>query len=96
MSLIAKYQKQIRELEGKIKELQENCSHPPIAVMKKYSGNHGNYDPSSDCDSVTFCCLLCSKRWFDIKHTGEGWDEANKLWLRSPDVLKWDDALLDG
>lgn len=63
MSIVDTLYNDISILQNKIKDIQDNCSHPEGAVTKEYGSNTGNYDPSSDCYWTNFVCGLCSKRW---------------------------------
>lgn len=98
MSVISKYKKQIKEIEEKIKNIQKSCTHPEDVVMRKYSCNSGNYDPSNDSESQTFCCLLCGYKWYDHRYTS-GYNEPwhlpdNERYRRSNKILPWDDDLI--
>lgn len=61
--IVLDLQKQIAELTLKIRQIQEECSHPKIAVTKKPGSNTGNYDPSADSYWMDCHCLLCDKTW---------------------------------
>ena len=62
MSIIKQYQQQIFDIQEKIKEVQDACSHPPTAVTKINKGSTGN--PFVFDEYWREChCGLCEKRW---------------------------------
>lgn len=42
---------------------QNTCTHPIDKLVKNYSSNTGNYDPSSDIYFVNVKCTVCNERW---------------------------------
>lgn len=63
MSIVTEMKEQIKALEEKISKIQEQCSHPPLAVKSKNGSNTGNYDPSQDSYWTDYHCTLCDKHW---------------------------------
>jgi len=63
MSIIAELKAKKADIQKQIDAIQEACSHPEAAVIKKHGSNTGNYDPSSDCYWTDFHCQLCDKFW---------------------------------
>lgn len=63
MNTVDKLKKEIEELDKKIVTIQNQCSHPEMAVLKVHGSNTGNYDPTADCYWTDFTCGLCHKKW---------------------------------
>lgn len=58
---VIKLKRQQIKLNNQLLELQTMCTHHN--VTKKFCGNTGNYDPSSDSYWIDWSCLDCGKRW---------------------------------
>lgn len=65
VGIVGQLKQQIKDLETKIKSIQDQCSHPKEALESKNGGNTGNYDPSNDCYWIDHHCHLCEKKWTD-------------------------------
>jgi hypothetical protein len=63
MNKLQKIKLQIEELKQEVIDIQEQCTHPPLVLVKEYNSNTGNYDPSQDCYWINYHCELCEKRW---------------------------------
>lgn len=63
MNIIENFEKQIKELNKKIQNIQDACSHPEEVVTKKHSSSTENYDPSANCYWTDFYCKVCKKQW---------------------------------
>ena len=68
MTIIAELRQQIAALETQIMGIQDECTHPSSALVKKSWGNTGNYDPSSDCYGTDYHCRLCDKKWTEVQN----------------------------
>lgn len=62
MNKIQELKQKIAECESQIKELQDTCSHPPLALEYRHCSNTGNY-LEADEYWTDFHCTLCEKRW---------------------------------
>ena len=63
INIVDEIKREINDLEGRLKEIQEECSHPKVSLKIEYRSNTGNYDPSSNCYWTDYHCKLCGKRW---------------------------------
>lgn len=61
--MVEDLKKQIAKLYEEIEAIQNECSHPKMAVTKTYRGSSGNYDRTCDGYWIDFHCKLCDKRW---------------------------------
>ena len=67
MTAVEKIKIQIYELELKLKEIQDECSHPKAAVISTNKSDTGNYYSGDDSYWVEHDCTLCDKRWTTSK-----------------------------
>ncbi len=56
-----KIQADINHLKDTLIVHQTKCKH--VKATKSYKGNTGNYDPSSNCYWIDWCCPTCLKQW---------------------------------
>jgi hypothetical protein len=63
IGIVFKLKNDIRAIEARIADIQENCSHPSEALTDKAGANTGNYCPGDDSYWVDFHCHLCDKKW---------------------------------
>jgi len=54
---------QVAELQGKILEIQAQCTHPEASLDSKHGADTGNYDPGADSYWTENKCGLCQKGW---------------------------------
>lgn len=67
MSIIKKLEAEINVLQDKIKNIQDQCSHPESCLDKTHGSNTGNYDPHDDCYWTDYHCHLCDRKWTAYK-----------------------------
>lgn len=53
----------LKEVQDAIAAAQHQCEHPDDTLWKMYTGDSGNYDPSSDWYGADFKCGQCGKFW---------------------------------
>lgn len=63
MSIIDEIKEEIKNLNAKLKSIQESCCHPEEAVTKEHKSDTGNWDKSDDCYWTVNYCSLCEKMW---------------------------------
>lgn len=75
MNIVTDIHKQIKELQDKLKKIQEECNHPLSARDYVNHGGGRTYDnPQGDYWTV-HTCQLCGKKWHtdqNWKYTGDG------------------------
>ena len=54
------------KIEDEIKALQTICAHPNVVVKKK--SDTGNYDPTTNCITITTHCPDCGHRTFNTTY----------------------------
>ncbi len=58
--MISQLRQQIKSLEQKIKNIQEECNHPKSAVTSVYLGVTGQFNEDRRYKNT---CQLCEKVW---------------------------------
>lgn len=71
MTIIEELNEQIKLAYAKIKEIQNECSHPLVARITVNKGNTGNWD-RDDSYWTEHHCSLCDRRW----HTDQSWQNT--------------------
>jgi hypothetical protein len=75
MSIIDDIKTQIKELQQKMLDIQQECNHPLSARETKNRGVSGNYDDPEGSYWTEHQCNLCEKRWStdqNWKRKGDG------------------------
>jgi len=63
MNIVQELKTQIVDLQFRLKRIQDECSHPVIALTKTHHSDTGNWCRSDDRYWTTFNCGLCEKTW---------------------------------
>jgi hypothetical protein len=63
MTIIETLKAQIAESQAKIKEIQEQCSHPLVARKTENRRATGNYDDPEGSYWTDHFCGLCEAKW---------------------------------
>lgn len=53
---------QIKQLEGEVRKIQDECPHPQFMLKKEHCSNEGGCDGRYEY-WTNFHCELCDKRW---------------------------------
>jgi hypothetical protein len=67
INAISDRKRKIEDLQGEIDEIQEQCSHPRVALDVSHGGSTGNWSRSDDCYWTDYHCRLCDKKWRNKK-----------------------------
>ena len=72
MSIVDDIKTQIKQLQQKLVDIQEQCNHPLPARVTENKGSTGHWDDPEGTYWTVHLCTLCEKKW----HTDQNWERT--------------------